>query len=167
MWLFALIIGWPLIEIALFVTIGGWIGLWPTLAVVVGSALVGVAILRGQGLRNLAQVRSSVSVMQIGAEQIARTVLVVIAAVLLVLPGFLTDALGLVLLVPPVQTLVLSSAKLRLQAFASRFPDTRGGPAGRARPNDPTRPGLVIDGEFEEIDPPIRPTHTPSGWTRH
>jgi UPF0716 protein FxsA len=49
---FALLLAWPLIEIALFVTIGGAIGLWLTLLVVIGTGFLGVALLQRQGLRS-------------------------------------------------------------------------------------------------------------------
>ncbi|HKK36104.1 MAG TPA: FxsA family protein, partial [Paracoccaceae bacterium] len=49
MWLFVLLVVVPIVEIALFIEVGGWIGLWPTLAVVVGTAILGAALLRAQG----------------------------------------------------------------------------------------------------------------------
>ena len=107
MWLFALVLVVPLIEIALFVQIGGWLTLWPTLAVVVFSAALGVWLLRRQGEAVMSELRRSVGRAGASGRPIAHGALRVLAAILLIAPGFLTDALGLLLLVPPVRSLLL------------------------------------------------------------
>ena len=158
MWLFVIFIAWPLIEIGLFVTLGGWLGLWLTLAVVLGSAVAGMAIIRRQGTRAVADARQSLSGLQRGGK-VADGVLVVLAGALLILPGFLTDAIGLVLLIPPVRHLIfarLARKVVRASGSLHRGPEPHRHPAAD-----------VIDGEFTEIEGPKTPTHSPSGWTRH
>ena len=59
MWLFAVFLAVPLIEIALFVTVGGWIGLWPTLGIVVLTAVAGTALVRREGLRAIEELRGA------------------------------------------------------------------------------------------------------------
>ena len=59
MWLFLAFLLVPLIEIALFIQVGGLIGLWPTLAIVVITAIVGTALVRSQGLRALGELQGS------------------------------------------------------------------------------------------------------------
>ncbi len=59
MWLFLAFLLVPLIEIALFIQVGGWIGLWPTLAIVVLTAMAGTMLVRSQGAQALAQLRRS------------------------------------------------------------------------------------------------------------
>ena len=59
MWLFLAFLAVPLIEIGLFIQIGGWLGLWPTLLIVVITALLGTALVRQQGALALTQVRGS------------------------------------------------------------------------------------------------------------
>lgn len=93
----------PIIEIALFIKVGQAIGLWPTLALVVGAALLGGALLRQQGLSVLLQLRGNVAAGKLPGQTIADAAMIGVAAVLLVLPGFLSDILGLSLLVPPVR----------------------------------------------------------------
>ena len=61
MWFLILLIAWPLIEIGLFVEIGGRLGLWPTLGLVLGTAALGIAVLRAQGDRAQAGLRHPVS----------------------------------------------------------------------------------------------------------
>jgi UPF0716 protein FxsA len=92
----------PLVEIALFIAIGGRIGVWTVLALVVLGALTGVAILRGR----LARLQSLTRAPEDPARLLAGGAMTALGAALLILPGFLTDALGLLLLLPPVQRLV-------------------------------------------------------------
>ena len=93
----------PIIEIALFIKVGQTIGLWPTLALVIGAALLGGVLLRQQGLTVLMQLRGNVAAGRMPAQTIADAALIGVAAVLLVLPGFLSDVVGLSLLVPPIR----------------------------------------------------------------
>ena len=141
MWLIAGVFAVPLIEIALFVTVGGWIGLWLTLAIVVGTALAGVMVVRVQGLQALDGLRQATQLRRNPLGQIADSALIGMAGVLLILPGFLTDTLGLVLLIPPVRRLVIRSVAARAHLYATAsFDGTR-------------RSGSdVIDGEFFEIE---------------
>ncbi|MGV8954927.1 MAG: FxsA family protein [Cypionkella sp.] len=93
----------PIIEIALFIKVGQTIGLWPTLALVITAALLGGALLRQQGLSVLMQLRGNVAAGKMPAQSIADAALIGVAAVFLVLPGFLSDVVGLSLLVPPIR----------------------------------------------------------------
>lgn len=148
MWLFALIIGLPLIEISLFVTLGAAMGLWPTLAIVLGTAMGGMALIRAQG--GTARMR------QLDADPLsplAHKAMLVMAGMLLILPGFLTDTMGLLLLLPPVRKLVIRRVKGKVR-FAT----------GARPPQD-----MPIDGEYIDLDAAEpKPTHQPpSAWTRH
>lgn len=165
MWLFALFLGWPLIEISLFVTLGAWLGLGLTLAIVVGTALAGIWLIRRQGDRARADLRVAVMTRQNPASDLASDALTVVAGVFLVLPGFFTDALGLCLLLPPVQRRVLAflanRAKARVGAHLERQAWQKA--ASMAAAARPPR-GDVIDGTWEELPDDHKP---PSGWTRH
>lgn len=161
--LFALFLLWPLAEIALFVTLGGAIGLVWTLLVIAGSAMLGIWLLRSRGVRSAAEMRRGLHVVRGGGlGQLAGDVLVMLAAVLLILPGFLTDALGLLLLLPPVRALVILWAARRvgdgIRAHAARATPPTTGRFGEGRPD-------IIDAEFIEVD--HDQTRPPSGWTRH
>lgn len=140
MWLIAGFLAIPLIEIALFVTVGGWIGLWPTLAIVIGTGIAGMAVIRRQGVQALQGLRQATQMRQNPLGQMAENALVGMAGVFLILPGFLTDTLGLLLLIPPVRRLVIGLLAARAQAYGSASFD--GHP--RSGPD-------VIDGEFFEI----------------
>jgi len=106
----------PLVEIALFVAVGGWIGVWPVLALVVLAALAGVAILRGR----LAQLQALTRIPEDPARLLAGGAMTAVGAALLIIPGFLTDALGLVLLLPPVQRMVADRLMPRTATWQAR-----------------------------------------------
>lgn len=131
----------PLIEIALFVTVGGWIGLWPTLAIVIGTGILGVTVIRWQGLQSMEGLRQATQMRRTALGQMAENALVGMAGVLLILPGFLTDTLGLLLLIPPLRRLVIRSFAARAQVYGADPFDGQ-----RRRGPD------VIDGEFFEIE---------------
>ncbi len=145
---------WPLLEITLFVTLGGWLGLWATLAIVLGTAVAGVALMRWRGLRALADLRRQVRDMGNPVAMAADQAVFMMAGVLLVLPGFLTDILGLLLLVPPVRHALIALAARRVVMPSG------GRPQYRADRDD------VIDGEYSEVDADRDRLRKPSGWTQ-
>lgn len=105
----------PLIEIALFIVIGQAIGLLPTLLGVILSALVGALVLRWQGTATLRELQFRLQRGQIPARQMADTMLIGLAGLLLLLPGYFTDLIGLLLLVPWTRGLIYRSLARRLR----------------------------------------------------
>ena len=152
MWIVVLFLAVPLIEIGLFVTLGSWLGLWPTLAFVLGSAVLGVAVLQRVGRMGR---RGGSPVMQIAGSGLS-----MVAATLLVMPGFLTSFLGVLLLLPPLQKLLVVLLGQRLAArvftFHTQTQDKQRGDA----PD-------VIDGEFDVVEQPQDKRLPPSRWTQH
>jgi UPF0716 protein FxsA len=159
MWLLLAFIAVPMIEIALFIQVGGLIGIWWTLLIVLATALAGSYLVRLQGLRELGNLQRSFSDMKDPTEPLANGAMILFAGALLLTPGFFTDVVGLSLLVPAIRRAAFHWIKARVR-FA-RF-ETREHPAEPRPPAD-----TVIDGEFEEVPPEKRPTHPPSKWTRH
>lgn len=122
----------PIIEIALFIKVGQAIGLLPTLALVIGAALLGGLLLRQQGLSVLGQLRSNIDAGRLPGRTIADAMMLGLAALLLILPGFLTDVLALALLLPPVRGWIYSSLASRVTVVETttsyrRAPDPRDG----------------------------------------
>ncbi|MCV2863260.1 FxsA family protein [Albidovulum sediminicola] len=148
----------PMIEIGLFIKVGGLIGIGWTLAIVLATAIAGSWLVRMQGLKALAELRGSLNELRDPTEPIAHGALILFAGALLLTPGFFTDTMGLLLLLPQVRAALLRYLATRVRV--ERF--TMGG-----RPARPQTPDDVIDGEFTVVDPEKRPTHGPSGWTRH
>lgn len=159
MWLLAAFIAVPLIEIALFIQVGGAIGLWPTLLIVVLTALLGTILLRNQGIAALGNLQSSFREMRDPTEPLAHGAMILFSGALLLTPGFFTDALGFALLVPGVRSAVFHYVRSRVEVRTfSNDP--------RPPYEEPQQPD-VVDAEYHEVDPPKKPTHQSSGWTKH
>ncbi len=160
MWLFVLFLAIPVIEIGLFIQVGDAIGLWPTLLIVILTAIIGTWMIRAQGAHAINQLRGSLTEMRDPTEPLAHGAMILISGALLLTPGFFTDAVGFALLVPAFRSGVFSylRSRVKMQSFSVNT-----GQTAQPRPND-----SVIDGEFEEVDPPSDPTNPGnSGWTRH
>lgn len=163
MWLFLAFLAVPLIEIALFIQIGGLIGLWPTLAVVVLTAIAGTWLVKSQGRMALGQLQNSFQKLDDPTEPLAHGAMILISGALLLTPGFFTDAVGFLLLVPQVRMAVFRyvAARVTVRSFQMGH--------GQTYHADPG--GTVIDGEFEEVKPDPSKPRRPSGWvengTRH
>lgn len=153
MWLFILFIAVPLIEIGLFIQVGGWLGLWPTLLIVVLTAIAGTALVKSQGARAIAQLKSSFDDLRDPTEPLAHGAMILFSGALLLTPGFFTDFVGFALLIPAVRRFVLKKVKERVTVQTVRT--DRGWQA-----QDET----VIEGTYtdNEADRPSGP----SGWRR-
>ncbi|QYX56986.1 FxsA family protein [Roseovarius sp. SCSIO 43702] len=163
MWLFIAFLCVPLIEIALFIQVGGLIGLWPTLGVVVLTAILGTVLVRTQGLKALADVQDAFSRTRNPAEPLAHGAMILFSGALLLTPGFFTDAAGFALLVPAVRTFVLRYLRNRVRVETHVF--TQDGMTRRRSPDSD-----IVEGEYEEIETSRSPAPDrsgPSGWTRH
>jgi UPF0716 protein FxsA len=152
----------PIIEIALFILVGGWIGLWATLALVILAAVAGTALMRGAGADATNRIRASMAQDADPSGELVRMAMRFVAGMLLVVPGFLTDAVALVLLVPQVQRAAFSALRRRAQMSGAVMGVTIDGTATRPRaPAD-----RVIDGEFHELPPRSGPPQSgPSRWS--
>ena len=149
MWLFVVFVAVPLIEIALFIQVGGWLTLWPTLAIVVATALVGTALVRRQGLRVLGQAQRALEELGDPLAPLLHGALILFAGALLLTPGFLTDAVGFALLVPGVRTALLRWG-IRNRVHVHVF-GARPGPAGPGRGRPASED--VVDAEFTDVTP--------------
>ncbi|MEC3861352.1 FxsA family protein [Mesobacterium sp. TK19101] len=169
MWLFLAFLAVPLIEIALFIQVGGMIGLWPTLGIVILTAIIGTSLMRSQGAMAMNNLRGSFSRLDDPTEPLAHGAMILLAGALLLTPGFFTDAVGFALLTPPFRAMVLAWARKRVNVQTFQMGPQADPFAQRPRTptSDANRGADVIDGEFTEVEPPRRPTHTPSGWTKH
>ena len=105
----------PLIELSLLLWIDELIGLWPTVAVVLTTGIVGAWLARAEGLRVLQQWRKSMVRGRVPEEGVLGGVLVLVGGVLLVTPGVLTDLVGFLLLIPPTRHVVADRLRRRLE----------------------------------------------------
>lgn len=139
----------PLMEIAAFVLIGGEIGLWATLGLVVVTAIIGSFLLRWQGLSLVRRIQDELAAKRLPAKDMVRGVMLLLAGVLLLTPGFVTDTIGFLLFVPALQDTVWKFLKARIHvagASGSANFSQSGGPFEGA--NTPGNDDTVV-----ELDP--------------
>ncbi len=139
----ALFIGVPLIEIYLFIELGGLIGALPTVLLIIVTALIGVSLLRAQGFNTMAKFQQEVATGQLPATTMLEGVALILGGALLLTPGFLTDSIGFLCLIPFTRQTIIAWAIKNMKVTSRGFSST-----GPARPHDPN----VIEGEIIEND---------------
>ena len=153
----------PLVEIAIFIKAGGWLGFWPVLLIIILTAVLGSAVVRQRGISVVSRVFAEIQEGRSGLEPMFDSLLAVTAGIFLILPGLTTDCLGLLLLIPPVRKLV---ARLILpRVVASPMGDTqifeerskRRTPDGSSTTEAPSEP-IVIEGDYERLGERTVPT---------
>ena len=159
MWLFLAFLLVPLIEIGLFIQVGGLIGLWPTLLIVVLTAIAGTSLVKSQGRLALGQVQRSFRNLNDPTEPLAHGAMILFAGALLLTPGFFTDTCGLLLLIPTVRKAVFSYFRSRVTVSTVNFSH----PSMKRSEDDPD----IVEGDYFEVERSKSPTHQPSGWTKH
>lgn len=172
MWIFVLLVAVPIIEIALFIELGGWVGLWPTIGLVIVTAILGAALLRAQGFAAMAKLQKSMAEGGDPRGPLAHGVMILIAGLLMLTPGFFTDSVGFSLLIPPIRSALIAWAGPRMAARATMRAHVHGGfQAGmgggmRRRPeNNANQSGGPIDVEYEDLTDGT-PKEGGSGWSR-
>ncbi len=142
----------PLAEIAGFVVVGKAVGLWATLALVILSAMLGAALLRIQGTGILRRISEETQNGGIPSRDLVHGAMIVVAAFLLLLPGFITDILGLLLFIPAVRDLAWKYLSKRIVVLGSSSAFSGSGRGGPKPQSGPRGSGPVVDldeGDFQ------------------
>ncbi len=113
--LFALFIIVPIIEITVLMQVGELIGAWPTVAIVIVSAWLGAKYVRQQGIATLQSVQTKMAQGEMPSSEIVTGLMLLVAGVLLVTPGFVTDVFGLSLLVPNVRKALANTVQKHIE----------------------------------------------------
>ena len=108
--IFLLFILIPIIEIAIFITVGSNIGILNTIAIILLTAIVGIFFVRRQGLSLLFNAQRNMSQGIVPTEEIKRGIFLLISGLLLITPGFFTDCIGFVMFLKPVQDFISKQA---------------------------------------------------------
>lgn len=153
------ILALPLLEIAGFVVVGRQVGALATVGLVLASSIAGALLLRYQGLGVMARVRSEMDAGRDPSRQLAHGAMIVLAAILLIIPGFITDIFGILLFLPPVRDLAWRLLKGRI-VLATNF--STGG--FRARQRDKTID--LDDSDYSRGDDYKRGPDHDSPWRR-
>lgn len=156
--LLAAFIGVPILEIAVFIQVGGYLGLGPTLGLVVLTAVLGAWQLRAQGLATLLRARRQIDRGALPARELFDGACLLVAGALLLTPGFVTDAAGFLLFVPPVRDFLRG----RLARFIATRVETRIVVDGEAVPPGG---GPIIDADYSDVTDEPRPGETGPGET--
>jgi UPF0716 protein FxsA len=141
----------PIAELAVIIQVGQAIGLWWTLALLIADSILGSVLMRTQGRAAWRRFNAAVQEARVPAREVLDGALVIFGGVLLLTPGFITDVLGLTLLIPPTRALVRRLLARRLER---RMVTSMSRPPRR-------RPAYDVDGtardvDVEELTPPPR-----------
>mgnify|MGYP001166127614 CR=1 FL=1 len=160
-----LFIGVPVAEIAVLIKVGGLIGLWPTIAAILATAIIGTALIRHQGLQVIGRAQQAMNRHEVPVDPVIHGMFLLLAGALLLTPGFITDLIGFLCLVPPLRLLVAAWVWSRLQASggiaATHFSATNHQQSGA---NGET---TIIEGEFTTIESDVNGKPDPnSPWVK-
>ena len=155
----------PIAEIFVIIKVGEAIGIVPTIILLLADAVLGSMLLRHQGRAAWVRFNRALAEGRLPHKEVFDGVLVVMGGALLLTPGFLTDILGLILLIPPTRALVRAASsrffrrRIALGESVWSFGTARRGPGPRPAPNGPSggrrRPGP--DDLFSWEEPPAQP----------
>lgn len=136
----------PIVEIYFLIAVGKIIGVWPTVGLVILTAVMGTYLLRRQGLATLQKLQATTQRGEFPAETLLEGIFLLIGGVLLLTPGFFTDAFGFACLLPPTRAAMIHFAKIWLQPRVIMQSGTWTNERGQ-------RQGPVtLDGEFRRDD---------------
>ncbi len=138
----------PLIELAVLIQVGSVIGVLPTLLLVIGTAVLGSVLLRVAGVATAWRARERLARGEVPEQEVLEGLLIAVGGGLLLLPGFISDIIGLFCLIPFTRRLFIRNLRQRAAAQAIRqraFADDLAARSGQTRPN-------VIEGEYERRD---------------
>lgn len=138
----------PFVEIAVFMKVGDEIGLMTTLILAFATAVIGGLLVRHQGLQTLFSLRRNVEAGQMPVREIFDGFCLVAAGALLIIPGFVTDTAGFLLLIPQIREILRRAVAGYLEV---RVTGTKAKDAPASSPHRPASGG-VIEGEYKRID---------------
>ena len=142
-------VGAPLVELYLLIEVGSVIGALPTILLSVFTAILGGALVRLQGFSILFRAQSQMANDELPAIEMLEGVVLLLVGLALLLPGFITDAIGFLLLVPPLRQGLVNAYLARMIV-----PPGPGGPGphGGTRADSSPRGPRTIEGEFHRED---------------
>lgn len=152
--LFLIFIAVPLLELAVLIKIGQTAGFWTTLGLVIGMAMLGTYLLNRQGLAVVRRASEAMASGRPPVDAVLDSVFLFAAGLLLVTPGFISDALGLVLLIPPVRRQIAKLVVAKILASPNVDITTYRREERWQRPGGPDRQtegNVVIETDFERL----------------
>lgn len=144
----------PIVEIAVFIAIGDQIGIFYTLLMIFVTAILGSILLRIEGFKVLGKIQQEMAAGRMPAAELTSGVMILIAGVLLLTPGFVTDGLGFLLFLPPVRAAIRAflASRVKMKVMGGQFGERSAGFSGfndqhrGAGPfNGPDGQGPIVD----------------------
>ena len=156
--LFALFVIIPILEIATFIQVGSIIGLPMTLLGILLTAIIGAFLVRQQGFKAINDARENINRQKSPVEQVIHGAFILIAGLLLLTPGFLTDAIGFLFLVPPLRLAIARKVWFWIKNNESIIINTQAN--STYQKTDTT----IIEGEVVEVDISDKPENPATPW---
>lgn len=155
--LFLLFVITPIAEMWLLIKVGGYIGALSTVALVALTAMIGIALLRQQGLSTLWRAQQRMESGELPAQEIVEGLLLAVGGALLLTPGFITDSIGFFCLLPGLRQLLVARlvkhfVVVQSQRASNRFEDQRDSFQAKPFNQAPPRDGHTIEGDFKRHD---------------
>ncbi|GAB1104808.1 MAG: FxsA family protein [Shewanella algae] len=144
----------PVVELSVLIRVGEVLGSWNTVALVILTAVVGVSLVRSQGLSTLMSVQKKLAAGEAPGQEIVEGMMLAMAGILLLIPGFVTDLIGLILLTPITRAPLARYFYQRMQLKVVAGAQFRAGANPFEPPHQRGQGGDVFEGEFErKADP--------------
>ena len=136
----------PLLEVMLFITIGKYIGLWNTIIIIIITGIIGAILVKSQGITILNKALEEIKSNKIPILSIFEGIAILIAGAFLLTPGFLTDTLGCILLIPKTRNLIISYITTHLKKRTVYKEKST------YYPDEEDKKNKIFEGDYEEID---------------
>jgi UPF0716 protein FxsA len=140
------------IEVSLFIWVAGYLGVALSLLLIVATSCLGISLVRHQGLKTLFQIQQKLASGENPAGEMVKSVSLLFAGFLLLIPGFFTDILGLLLMFPPLQKLLTLRLMPIVSVYQPRQAASYGNTYEHEQPPSAKTGGNIIDGEFKRKD---------------
>ena len=137
----------PVVEIFLLIQVGSVIGAWWTIGLVVLTAVIGVRLLKIQGISTLARAQEKMQSGDMPAQEMMEGIGLIVAGAFLLTPGFFTDGVGFCLLIPPIRAWLVEKVVSRM-AVSGRFVHTR----STSSPHSPHDPDVIEGVRYKRED---------------
>ena len=134
----------PFLEILILIKAGELIGFWPTVGLLIAAAALGFVIIREQGLSMVGRMFGAMNAGKLPFEPLLNAYALIFAGFLFIFPGFISDTIALLLLIPPLRHFIIMRTLARVMPQSARS-----GPSGPARTEDGN---VVIEGTYQRID---------------
>ena len=144
---FIIFIGVPIIEVILFITVGKYIGLWNTILIIIVTGIIGVILVKSQGISVFNKALEEIKLNKIPIFSIFEGIAILIAGAFLLTPGFLTDSFGCILLIPKTRNIIIN--------FVISYLEKRTAYTNKTNFNQNNEEKIkTYEGKFEEIKDP-------------